>query len=142
VRDTSANRRDILVFSARRLPALAYPDSPHVVLRSLEQLTLMVRESVVVEHNVQRTIVPLVSDDGRRCRVAPHDLSLDFGAHVQGCPIDRHVQPRVFRTRPDLAGRVKTHHNDAHSRVGLRSAPARLELHIHRFDVHAERPKR
>jgi hypothetical protein len=115
-----------------------------VVLRSREQLTLMVRDSVVVEHNLQRTIVAPVSDDRRRygCRAAPHDFSFDFGAHVQGRPIDGHVQPRVFRTRPDLAGREKTHRNDAHSGVGLRSAPARFELHIHRFDMRADRPKR
>ena len=140
VRNTSANGGDVFVFSARGLPALAYPDWPQVVLGSLEHLALALRESSLVQHKLQRTIVP-VSNRGRRrgCSPRAQYLSFDFNANPCGRPINRRMHPRVFRPRPNHAGRMKTDDNAARSRVRLGSASARFETYGHRCNADGER---
>jgi hypothetical protein len=144
VRNTSANGRDVLVLSGRGLLALAYPDWPQVVLGSLKHLALVLLESSLLQHRLQRTIVLPVSNHWRRrgCSPRPQDLSFDFTANPCGGPINRRMHPGVFRPRPNHAGRMKTHDNGARSRVWVGSASARFETYGHRCNADRERTER
>jgi hypothetical protein len=131
---------DVVIDVTVGSPTFAKSNRPQVVLRSLEQLALMMRDSIVIQHDIQRMVLrPIDLLRWRHCLRHARDRSFEFRTHLRDCAVDCHPHFGVFGARSDDARWAKMHGDLGYRSVRIGSAaPARIEAHRDRFDTTPE----
>lgn len=120
---------------------MAQPDGSQVVFRSLQQFALMLRDAVVVQHNLD--CAPSAFSPGERPlgRRLGH-VVLDGGTTLVSRPINGQIHLSVLGSHAELTRRTEVHDDLATVAAGLVSTDPRLEMNINELNAEGKRTQR